>query len=215
MDSGAAGSVPYATLLSFSRYVGRTGPGKATFVGSLRRARTSRSGFNPHASFVKALKADIEHGTRADQLAIATVVDAVQPRWRPLYQALCEGGARYLDSLGDPEAVRLVAVRDALDVIGGLTVKVNPHFGLGYQDGRREAVRLHFDPQPPAADLIVATLRLLARQMPTILPEATPVLVDVRRGLAYRPEPKTRSADVEAWLAGEAVAFSAMWGTAA
>src|SRR5215469_1150584 len=99
MDATPADAPPYATLLTFSRYVGRTGPAKAAFVGSLRRARQSRSGFNPHAQFVKALKADIEHGTRGERLAIAAVVDAVQPRWRPLYQALREGAERYLDAL--------------------------------------------------------------------------------------------------------------------
>ncbi len=209
MDSSAVGTVPYATLLTFSRYVGRTGPAKASFVGSLRRARGSRSGFNPHASFVKALKSDIARGgARTDDLAVAAVVDAVQPRWQPLYRELRDGAARWLAGLGD---VRLVPVRDALDVVGGLTVKVNPHFGLRHDDGRLEAVRLHFDPQPPTPDLLVATLRLLSRQMATILPGATPVVLDVRRGLAYRPDPKTRPADVEAWLAGEALAFSAMW----
>ena len=30
-------AVPYATLLSFTRYVGRTGPRKASFVGGLRQ----------------------------------------------------------------------------------------------------------------------------------------------------------------------------------
>jgi hypothetical protein len=215
MENTPVGAPPYATLLSFSRYVDRTGPAKATFVGSLRRARQSRSGFNPHAQFVKALKTDIQHGTRGEQLAIAAVVDAVAPRWRPLYEALREGGERYLASLGDPAEVRLVPVRDALDVVGGLTVKVNPHFGLRHGDGRLEAVRLHFDPQPPSPDLVVATLQLMARQMDRILPTATPVLVDLRRGLVHRPDATVRSEDVERWLAGEAMAFATMWSLAA
>jgi hypothetical protein len=214
MQPAPAGPLPYATLLSFSRYVGRTGPAKATFVGSLRRARQSGSGFNPHAQFVKALKADIQHGTRGASCAVAAVVDVVQPRWRPLYQALREGAERYLASLGDPAAVRLVPVREALDLVGGLTVKVNPHFGLRYGDGRLEAVRLHFDSEPPSADLVVATLQLMTRQMRTILPKATPALVDVRRGVAHRPDAKTRAEDVERWLAGEAMAFAAMWSAA-
>src|SRR4051794_18479740 len=203
-------AVPYATLLTFTRYVGRTGPGKASFVGSLRRARSSRAGFNPHARFVKALKSDIEFGTRGDRAAIVAAAEQVQPRWRPLYQQLASGGARYLAGL-DGTGVRLVAVRSALDVVGGLTVKVNPHFGLRYEDGRREAVRLHFDPQPPADDLVAATLRLMARQMDTLLPGAEPVLVDVRRGSVLQPDRRTRPAEVEAWLAGEAAAFSAIW----
>jgi hypothetical protein len=208
----AAGPPPYATLLTFSRYVGRTGPAKATFVGALRRARQARSGFNPHAQFVKALKTDIQRGERA---ALDAVVDAVAPRWRPLYQALREGAERYLASLGDPAAIRLVPVREALDVVGGLTVKINPHFGLRHGDGRLEAVRLHFDPEPPTPDLVVATLQLMARQMDTILPRGGPALVDLRRGVTHRPDARVRAEDVERWLAGEAVAFTAMWTTAA
>ena len=206
---------PYATLLTFSRYVGRIGPAKATFVGGLRRARQARSGFNPHARFIKALKADIGRPASARELDIATVVDAVQPRWRPLYTALRAGGERYLASLGDRSDIQLVPVRAALDVISGLTVKVNPHFGLRYGDGRREVVRLHFDERPPSDELVAATLRLLDRQMTQILPGAQPVLVDVRRGTSHRLDPKVPTEEVERWLAGEALAFSSMWRAAA
>jgi len=211
----ATGNPPYATLLTFSRYVGRTGPAKATFVGRLRRARQDRAGFNPHARFVKALKTDLTRPDHGAGLEIAAVVDAVQPRWRPLYTALRDGGERYLDSLGDRSGLQVVPVRAALDVIGGLTVKVNPHFGLCHADGRREVVRLHFDEQPPTDELVVATLRLMVRQMAQILPRARPVLVDVRRGRPHRPDPKIPADEVERWLAGEALAFSAMWQAAA
>ena len=204
--------LPYATMLTFGRYVGRTGPAKATFVGSLRRARQARAGFNPHAKFVKALKADIQFRTRGRSSALAAVVDAVQPRWRPLYEALREGADRYLASLGDPAAIQLVPVRDAIDVVGGLTVKVNPHLGLRYADGRLEAVRLHFDPEPPPGDLVIAALHLMTRQMRTILPNGAPALVDLRRGTVHRPDPRTRPADVDRWLAGEAMGFTSMWG---
>jgi hypothetical protein len=206
-------AAPYATLLTFSRYVGRTGPAKATFVGGLRRARQAQSGFNPHGQFVKALKADIQFRSPGAQLA--AVVDKVAPRWRPLYAALRDGGTHYLESLGDPAQVQLAQTHDALGVVGGLTVKVNPHFGLRFADGRTEAVRLHFDEQPPPAELVVATLHLMARHMDQILPKAQPVLVDLRRGVVHRPDPKTRPDDVQRWLAGEAAAFTAMWGAAA
>jgi hypothetical protein len=211
----SAAPTPYATLLSFARYIGQTGPAKATFVGGLRRARQARSGFNPHGQFVKALKADIQFRTRGEGSAVATVVDAEAPRWRSLYGALSDGAVRYLDSLGDPSAVELARVHDALAVIGGLTVKINPQFGLRYDDGRAEAVRLHFDEQPPPEELVVATLYLMARHLAHIMPKAQPVLVDLRRGVVHRPDPRTRPDEVERWLAGEAVAFAAMWGTAA
>lgn len=205
--------VPYATLLSFTRYVDRTGPAKATFVGGLRRQREARSGFNPHGQLVKALKADIQF--RANGTHLARVAEEVHPRWRPLYRALVPGLSAYLASLGDLRAVELVRTRDALGVVNGLTVKINPHFGLRYADGRAEAVRLYFDADPPGPSALLATLHLMARHMDQVLPGADPVLVDVRRGHAHRPDPAVRADDLERWLAGEAAAFSAFWSTAA
>ncbi|SDY37059.1 hypothetical protein SAMN05444365_10230 [Micromonospora pattaloongensis] len=208
-----AAPLPYATLLAFTRYVGRTGPAKATFVGGLRRQRESRSGFNPHGQLVKALKADIQFRTGGTHLA--RVVDEVKPRWRPLYGALVPGAAAYLDSLGDLRAVELTRVRDALAMVGGLPVKINPHLGLRYDDGRAEAVRLHLDEEPPGAEALLATLHLMARHMDQVLPGAEPVVVDVRRGRVHRPAPDVRADRVERWLAGEAAAFSAIWGATA
>jgi hypothetical protein len=100
-------------------------------------------------------------------------------------------------------------------VVGGLAVKVNPHLGLRYADGRAEAVRLHFDEEPPARETITATLHLMARHMDQVLPHAEPVLVDVRRGDVHRINPAVKPAEVERWLAGEAAAFATMWTTAA
>jgi hypothetical protein len=204
---------PYATMLGFTRYVARTGPAKATFVGGLRRQRGRRSGFNPHSQLVKALKADIAFRTGGSYLA--GVPELVKPRWKPLYESVSAGAMTYLHSLGDPAEVSLAQTRDALATVGPLAVKINPHFGLRYADGRREAVRLHFDEDPPTAESVTATLHLMARHMDQVLPNAEPVLVDVRRGATHRLDPGTRSADVERWLAGEAAAFTAMWAATA
>ncbi|WP_412740822.1 hypothetical protein [Krasilnikovia sp. MM14-A1259] len=196
-------------MLGFTRYVARTGPAKAQFVGGLRRQRERRSGFNPHGQLVKALKADLAFRTGGSYLG--GVTDLVKPRWRPLYEAVSAGAATYLHSLGDPETVGLARTHDALAAVGPLAVKINPHFGLRFADGRREAVRLHFDEDPPTAEVITATLHLMSRHMDQILPGAEPVLVDLRRGVTHRLDPAARTGDVERWLAGEAAAFSAMW----
>ena len=74
-------------------------------------------------------------------------------------------------------------------MLGDLPVKINPHFGVRYADGRAEAVRLHFDEPPPSEELVLATLHLMARHMDAVLPHAEPVLVDVRRGEAHRRPP--------------------------
>jgi hypothetical protein len=209
----ASPSSPYATMLAFTRYVERTGPAKATFVGGLRRARESRSGFNPHGPLVKALKADIAFHTGGASLV--AVVDQVKPRWRPLYEALVPGALGYLASLGDPAEVSVAQTRDAIGLVGDLPVKINPHLGLRYADGRTEAVRLHLDEQPPSPEAVLATLHLMGRHMDAVLPHGEPVLVDLRRTVVHRPQPGTKPEQVERWLAGEAAAFSAIWSTAA
>ncbi|WP_433826311.1 hypothetical protein ACQP2E_30100 [Actinoplanes sp. CA-015351] len=204
---------PYATMLGFTRYVSRTGPAKATFVGGLRRQRERRSGFNPHGQLVKALKTDIAFRTGGSYLA--GVVSLVKDRWQPLYSTLRAGAQQYLTSLGDPEKVSLAQTRDAIATVGPLAVKINPHFGLRFEDGHREAVRLHFDEAPPSAEALTAMLHLMARHMDQILPNAEPVLVDVRRGVTHRLDTAAQPAHIEAWLAGEAAAFTSMWGTTA
>jgi hypothetical protein len=206
-------TAPYVTLLGFTRYVGRTGPGKATYVGGLRRQHEARSGFNPHGSLIKALKADIQFrtgGTHLDE-----VTETVNPRWRPLYQALTAGARTYLHTLGEPPTVQVTRARDALGVLCGLTIKINPHFGLRAEDGTAQVVRLHFDEEPPRPEAATAALYLMARHIDQVLPHATPVLVDVRRGEVIRADPSVKPDEVERWLTGEAAAFSAMWGTAA
>ncbi|WP_229069889.1 hypothetical protein [Actinoplanes sp. DH11] len=204
---------PYATMLGFTRYVSRTGPAKATFVGGLRKQRERRSGFNPHGQLVKALKADIAFRTGGSYLD--GVVGLVKERWKPLYESLRGGAAAYLASLGDPEQVSLAQTRDAIATVGPLAVKLNPHFGLRHADGHREAVRLHFDEEPPSTEAVTAMLHLMARHMDQILPDAEPVLVDVRRGVTHRLGTTAPAAHVDSWLAGEAAAFTAMWAATA
>ncbi|MFG3599710.1 hypothetical protein [Micromonospora chersina] len=211
--TSAAPVTPYATLLGFTRYVDRTGPTKATFVGGLRKQRASRHGFNPHGQFVKALKADVAFHTGGTHLA--QVADLVKPRWRPLYEALVPGATTWLHSLGEPAGVDLAQTRDALAMLGDLPVKINPQFGVRYADGRAEAVRLHFDEAPPSEETTLATLHLMARHMDAVLPHAEPVLVDVRRGESHRMPADVKPEQVEQWLAGEAAAFRAIWSTAA
>lgn len=206
-------TAPYATLLSFTRYVGRTGPERAIFVGGLRRQREAKTGFNPHGPLIKALKADIQFRTGGSHLAAVT--ETVKPRWQPVYEILTAGAKRYLDSLGQRPGVQLARTRDAIGIIGGLTVKINPHFGIRTETGEIEAVRLCFEEHPPSDEMLVATLHLMARHMDQILPGAVPILVDVRRGVALGAASSTKSAAVERWLAGEAMGFSTMWATAA
>jgi hypothetical protein len=204
-------STPYATLLGFARYVDHTGPAKAAFVGGLRRRKEARSGFNPHGQLIKALKADVAfHGGGR---YVTEAVEAVNPRWRKLYEALLPGALAFLETVSP--STQLAQVRDAIGLLGNLPVKINPHFGLRYDDGHGEAVRLYLDEQPPTDENVLATLHLMARHMDQVMPHATPVLVDLRRGVAHRPDASVKADQVERWLTGEAAAYAATWSAAA
>jgi hypothetical protein len=211
---------PYVTLLGFSRYVGRTGLAKATFVGGLRRQRAAGSGFNPHGPLVKALKADLQFRTRG--IHLEQVVEQVKPRWRTLYSALVPGAVAYLDSLGDLSTCQLATTRDALVMVGTLPIKINVHFGVRHDDGTAELVRLHFDEDPPTDEAILATLHLIREHRDRILPGADPVLVDLRRAAVHRLPTgngqvgaAAKPDQIAQWLAGEAAAFAATWNAAA
>jgi hypothetical protein len=206
-----APTLPYTTLLGFARFVDRTGPAKATFVGGLRRARERRSGFNPHGPLVKALRSEIAFHGGGRYLRAAA--EAVKPRWQPLYAALLPGALAYLETIAPQTQV--TQTRDAIGMVGSLPVKINPHFGLRLPGGRAEAVRLHLDEQPPSPEAVLATLHLMARHMDQVLPHAEPVLVDVRRGVVHRTDPTVKAEQVDRWLAGEAAAFAATWSAAA
>jgi hypothetical protein len=210
--TSSAQLTPYVTLLGFARYVGRTGPAKAAFVGGLRKQRASQSGFNPHGQLLKALKADIQFRTAGTHLD--RVASQVKPRWQPLYGQLVPAAKSYLAALGDLTAVQLLRPREAIAFVGSLPVKINPQFGLRYLDGRTEAVRIHFDEDPPTPEAILATLHLTRRHMDEVLPGAEPVIVDLRRGTVHRGDPAGRPEQVEQWLAGEAAAFAAIWNAA-
>jgi hypothetical protein len=203
---------PYVTLLGFARYVGHTGPAKAHFVGGLRKQRASQSGFNPHSQLLKALKADIQFRTSGTHLD--RVRTAVKPRWHPLYGVLVPAAKAYLASLGDLADCQLVRPREVIAFVGPLPVKINPQLGLRYGDGRAEAVRLHFDEDPPTHEAVLATLHLMRRHMDEVLPGAEPVIVDLRRGDVHRADPTVKSEQVEQWLAGEAAAFATIWNAA-
>src|SRR5215212_1725933 len=107
---------PYATMLGFTRYVARTGPAKATFVGGLRRQRERRSGFNPHGQLVKALKADIAFRTGGSYLT--GVTDLVNPLLKPRYEQVSTGALFFFHDPAATETIGLAQTRDAVASVG-------------------------------------------------------------------------------------------------
>ncbi len=109
----------------------------------------------------------------------------------------------------------MVDVGQARWACGDLEVRINPHLGLREADGTLLATFLYFKEQPLTPDGALVALRLLEQAMPLLLPGGIPLVIDVRRAQPFRVIRNRKRARLDAWLAGEAAAFTAHWNAAA
>ncbi len=91
---------------------------------------------------------------------------------------------------------------------GGLTVKVNPELGMRI-NGTPYIIKLYFKGESPSKIRLETMFHLLRLSLPRELVDATPGILDVRRGNLFVPS--RQIADIEALLAGEASAFQTIW----
>lgn len=123
-------------------------------------------------------------------------------------------GATPLPGMPDASACLEQKVRHATISRAGLTINLNPHLGIRRDDGTVEATYLWFDQIPPQPETAATLLRLMGQHMDIIHAGATPVVLDVRRGRAYRTidVPVVR---IDGYIDGQAAAFAANWTAAA
>lgn len=207
-----SGSDPYATVLVFARYLEQSPLERAVYVEQLRRAAARPGGFNPYSKFCAACRAGFRFGAHRDRMTEA--VSTVHSRYRPLYGQLTLGYRRYLAGLRDLDACSETKVRPGVLVRSGLVLKLNPHLGVRRGDGRVEVTYLWFDAHRPQPENVAALLWLLAASMNQIHPGGHPVVLDVRRGQAYRTL-NAAPEKIERYVDGQAAAFAVNWSAAA
>ncbi|TCJ31655.1 hypothetical protein E0504_47270 [Parafrankia sp. BMG5.11] len=206
------GMAPYATALVLARYLEQAPLDKAFFVEEVRRNREIRRGFNPYTKFCAACRADFRFGSSGRHLEQA--VTTVATRYQHLYQQLEFGYRSYLRSLDDLSFCSEQKIRDAVIERSGLTLKINPHMGVRRGNGRVEATYMWFDAHPPNPEVIATLLRLMSQHMENIYPAGLPVVLDVRRGRAYRTS-SISPVRVDRYIDGQLAAFVANWTAAA
>jgi hypothetical protein len=131
-------------------------------------------------------------------------------RKRRVYRDLADGWLRCVDQFVD---AHYLTARTARWQTPNLTVRVTPHLVLEHADERIEAVRLYVKEEPLiefGQQPINAMLWVMEHAGRQLHPGGvTPAVVDIRRGLVYRPVPQQDG--FAAWIHSEAAAYYAMW----
>ncbi|MFD0557232.1 hypothetical protein FB566_2490 [Stackebrandtia endophytica] len=157
--------------------------------------------YSPARDFYRRILAAILAARRSgdDRTVLRHALAEAPPSRRDNYEAVVSGWLKFLPQLTDTENV---PVNTGRWHGAGLTVRVTPHLAARYLDDRVEAIFLYFKADPLPRKDAAAMLWLAAAAMPQACPGAKPVILDVRRGKAYRDIPT--GGDYPAWLGAEA-----------
>lgn len=201
---------PHTTLQPFSRFAGQSGPAKMTIASDAFAQQLDSRRFPPaYQSVLNAIRLGHLWGDFPRRMD-----DAVR-RARPGFGSkFREAGIGWADHIAAEPITDLALAPSATWTAAGLDVNVNPNLIIRRATGAVEVMRVWLTDKPPTDLTIEATLGLMALCMEGLCPGATPVLLDVRRGLAHRNR-RYRDAQVTRWLSGEAAAFVSVWSAAA
>ncbi len=89
-----------------------------------------------------------------------------------------------------------------------LVVRVNPELGMCINDAPH-VITLYFKGESPSKQRLETMFHLLELSLPAELRDATPGILDVRRGNLFKPNRDIPS--IGALLMGDALAFQTMW----
>ena len=94
---------------------------------------------------------------------------------------------------------------------GDLALRVRPHLGLRLPDGSKAAVLVYVKETPMTQEAANVGLRILQQTVADTLPDAVPLVVDARRGRAFRMSRRTNLAKLDALIAAEAAGYVVHW----
>jgi hypothetical protein len=104
-----------------------------------------------------------------------------------------------------------VPVSSARWTKGDLTLKVRPHLGLRMADGSLAAALVYVKEAPLTREAATVGLRILQQTMEETLPGGQPIVLDARRGQAFRLGKRTNLAKLDALIAAESTGYVTHW----
>lgn len=104
-----------------------------------------------------------------------------------------------------------VRAKDAVWTSGDLTVSLRHLIGLRLPKGSEVVVLTYVKESALTQDMADLVLRIMEHAMPEVLPGATPVIVDTRRGKPFKLRANANRADLDGVLAAEAAKYVTHW----
>lgn len=199
------------TALSFTEYVMSGQRGRISIVSDQRRVYLSSdqwvAGFyNPMRDAMRRAANSPDPAAELEQ-AVESAYSrprAGQPR---AFEELREGFLPWLLATRATGVPTSAAVWQA----GDLALRVRPHLGLRLPDGSRAAVLVYVKEVPMTQEAANTGLRILQQTVRDVLPGATPLVLDARRGRAFRMSRRTNLAKLDALIAAEAAGYVVHW----
>ncbi|GAA4615586.1 hypothetical protein [Saccharopolyspora hordei] len=196
-------------LSSFLDYVRSTPRGCAGIVRDQWEIHVDETSmaWTFYAPFRSALRRAVSSPDAPEVLAAA--VRQARPVQQPHFQQLHDGFRRWWAKV---RATGVPMESGVVDV-GGLSVTVSRRSALAlrYRDGRTEVVLPYLKEPELASDSANVALRVLEHLAPSLLPGARPMVLDVRRGRAFRLRRNANRDELDAVLAAEAAKYLTHW----
>ncbi|MFD1149028.1 hypothetical protein [Saccharothrix hoggarensis] len=199
------------TALSFTEYVMSGQRGRISIVSDQRRIYLSPdqwvAGFyNPMRDAMRRAANSPDPAAELEA-AVAAAHRLPRPGQPRAFEELREGFLPWL------KATRATGVPTAAArwQAGELALRVRPHLGLRMPDGERAAVLVYVKEPPMTQEAANVGLRILQQTTADTLPGATPLLLDARRGRAFRMSRRTNLAKLDALIAAEAAGYVVHW----
>ncbi|NUT54112.1 MAG: hypothetical protein HOV94_43505 [Saccharothrix sp.] len=199
------------TALSFTEYVMSGQRGRINIVTDQRRIYLSTEQWV--AGFYNPMRDAMRRAVNSPDPAaeLDKAVEAAHLRTRAgqarAFEELREGFLPWLRSTratGVPTAA-------ARWRTGELALRVRPHLGLRMPDGSRAAVLVYVKEAPMTQEAADVGLRILQQTAADTLPGAVPLVLDARRGRAFRLSRRTNLAKLDALIAAEAAGYVVHW----
>lgn len=161
-----------------------------------------------HTAYGAAESSIIEAiGAPDPDLVLGRMVNRSQDNMRRHYEELAAGALRFISKY----KMTTTPVGVPIMRIGRLQVRMNHIVGLIDKKGNEHAAFLHYKEPELTKDAVAMVTRLIESEMQWVLPGATPVALDLRRGQIMKRSPRRRLDDLDMAIRCEVRAYLDLW----
>jgi hypothetical protein len=201
------------SLPMFMDYANERGSGRMAIVQQQRKRieDPEQQAFRYYAPAVRSLPLAIA-STDPEAVLDAMLAQTTSTHQRQHHVELRDG---MLTFIRKHHPSRVPVANGCQWVTPDLTVIIRQHMGIRMPDGSVFVVLLYLKQPPLTQDVANTGLRIIETQLPALLANGLPRVLDVRRARIFPLRRNANRRKLDAWLRGEAAGYAAHWAAAA